>query len=306
MRICSLLPSATEIVCALGLIDDLVGVSHECDYPPEVKALPKLTRSPVHGEELSSGAIDAVVSRYLHEHRSIYALDQDLLERLNPDLILTQELCDVCAVSYEQVQAAARELRGEHRVLSLEPASLETVLGTIGAVGRATGTEARAEQLVGDLSEKIAKLGRAAAALERQPRVACIEWLDPPFTAGHWIPEMVRLAGGTDVLAEPGQRSRRLGWDEVVAARPDVLVLMPCGFDLQHTVREFVALALPAGWSDLPAVRGNRVYAVNANAYFSRPGPRLVHGLEIFTQILHCRPDEHAGSSPDWQPVQAG
>ena len=306
MRICSLLPSATEIVCALGLIGDLVGVSHECDYPAAVKALPKVTSSPIHGGERSSAAIDAFVSGHLHEHRSIYSLDEALLERLNPDLILTQELCDVCAVSYEQVQRAARQLRGEHTILSLEPTSLETVLDTIGAVGRASGTEQQADALAREFGQQVKEIGQRALISHTRPRVACVEWLDPPFTGGHWIPEMVYLAGGIDGLGAPGQRSQRVSWDQIIDSRPDVVILMPCGFNVDRTLREFESLALPRAWSTLPAARDAHVYAVDANAYFSRPGPRLVHGIEILAQILG--PDaEQAGSiAADWRRVSLG
>jgi iron complex transport system substrate-binding protein len=287
MRICSLLPSATEIVYALGLGDSLVAVTHECDEPADARAKPVITRSAIDPAALTGAQIDALVAEHLHDHRGIYHLDRDLLERLNPDLILTQELCDVCAVSYDEVQRAARTLYGERQILSLEPVSLDGVLDAIAAVGRATGTEARAAEVVAGLRERIERVRARAAGVTRRPRVACIEWLDPPVAGGHWVPEMVQIAGGTDPLGRAGEPSRRLGWDEVIAAAPEVAVLMPCGFDADRTAKDYHPEALPAAWRETPAVRAGAVWAVDANSHFSRPGPRLVDGLETLAAILH-------------------
>lgn len=287
MRICSLLPSATEIVYALGLGDRLVAVTHECDTPPEAATKPRITRSAIDPATLTSAQIDALVAEHVHEHRGIYQLDRALLEQLDPDLILTQELCEVCAVSYDEVQRAARTLYGERRILSLEPTTLDGVLETILVVGEATGTADRAAELVAALRARIEAVRRHVSASNRQPRVACVEWLDPPFVGGHWVPEMVAGAGGTDVLGHAGERSFRLTWDAVIAAAPDVVVLMPCGFGIERTVTEFRHVALPAAWHALPAVRSGQVWAVDANAHFSRPGPRLVDGLETLAAILH-------------------
>ncbi len=287
MRICSLLPSATEIVYALGLGDSLVAVTHECDEPPDARTRPRITRSAIDPAALTGAQIDALVSASLHDHRGLYHLDRDLLERLNPDLILTQELCDVCAVSYEEVQHAARALYGERQILSLEPATLGGVLETVLIVGRATGTEARAEEVVAGLRERIARVRARTADVAHRPRVACLEWLDPPFCGGHWVPEMVEAAGGTDPLGAAGERSRRLMWDEVLVAQPEVAILMPCGFDAERAVTEYGRTQLPPGWMETPAVRTGQVWAVNANAHFSRPGPRLVEGLETLAAILH-------------------
>jgi iron complex transport system substrate-binding protein len=302
MRICSLLPSTTEIVYALGLGDELVAVTHECDYPPEAASKPHITRSYVDGERMDSRAIDALVSARAHEHTGLYALDRDLLERLDPDLILTQELCDVCAVSYAEVQQAVRALYGERTVLSLEPQCLDEVLEAILRVGQVTGREARAATLVQELQQSIDATLAAVAGVAERPRVACLEWLDPPWAGGHWVPEMVRLAGGVDPLGEEGAPSRRVTWEEVLAAQPEVVVLMPCGFDVERTLRELARAVPPSGWGELPAVRHGRVFAVNANAYFSRPGPRLVEGLHILAGLLHpervvLEPDEIA-----WRP----
>ena len=287
MRICSLLPSATEIVYALGLGDRLVAVTHECDEPAEAGTKPRITRSAIDPETLTGAQIDALVTRHLHEHRGIYHIDQELLEQLNPDLILTQELCDVCAVSYNEVQQAARALHGERRILSLEPTTLEGVLETVLVVGRATGTEARAAEVVAGLRERIARVKAVTARAGHRPRVACLEWLDPPWAGGHWAPEMVEAAGGEDLLGRAGERSRRLDWDEVLAAAPDVAVLMPCGFGVERALAEYRAAALPSGWWETPAVRAGQVWAVDANAHFSRPGPRLAEGLELLAAVLH-------------------
>ena len=287
MRICSLLPSTTEIVYALGLGDSLVAVTHECDYPPLAATKPRITRSSIDSAQLSSRAIDALVAGHLHDHRGLYQLDRDLLERLNPDLILTQELCAVCAVSYAEVEAAVRALFGDRTILSLEPTGLAEVLETINRVGALTGRDAEAAALIARLQREIDAVTSAVAGVARRPRVACLEWLDPPWVGGHWVPEMVHLAGGEDGLGEAGSPSVRVGWEQVIAYAPEVVVLMPCGFDAQRTAREFAATPRPASWQTLPAVRAGEVYAVNANGLFSRPGPRLVQGLRLLAHILH-------------------
>ena len=286
MHICSLLPSATEIVCTLGLAEQLVAVSHECDFPPEVRSKPVITSSRIDPTGRSGAAIDALVSSQLHDHTGIYALDEALLRELKPDLILTQELCDVCAVSYEQVQVAVRALRGDQVVLSLEPTCVSDILATIAAVGRATGSESRASELIAGLEAQLRDLAAHGAGRSRRWPVACLEWLDPPFSAGHWVPEMVQSAGGRDLLATAGERSQRLSWVQVLEPAPEVLVLMPCGFNVERTVAEYQQAQLPAGWASVPAVQSSRVFAVDANAYFSRPGPRVTRGIEILGEIL--------------------
>ncbi len=296
MRICSLLPSATEIVYALGLGDQVVAVTHECDEPADAATKPRITRSAIDPVTLTSAQIDALVTEHLHDHRGIYQIDRALLEKVNPDLILTQELCDVCAVSYEEVQQAARALYGERQILSLEPTTLTGVLDSVLAVGRATGAEARAELLVAELRERIARVRSRTAGVTRRPRVACIEWLDPPFCGGHWVPEMVEAAGGADPLGHAGEPSRRMTWDDIRAVKPEVAVLMPCGFGVERALAEYRQAMIPPAWTETPAVRGGRVWAVDANACFSRPGPRLVDGLETLAAILH--PDLFPGDIP--------
>ena len=286
MRVASLLPSATEMVHFAGAGDSLVGVTHECDFPPGVEGLPNLTSSRIRGHEMTSAEIDAAIGDLLTDDGSIYALDAALLGRLAPDLVVTQGLCDVCAVSTSLVREAVAGLEGEPEVLSLNPTSLDGVLDDAVRVGEAVGRAREVRLKVAVLRERLARVEGVVAGLPR-PRVGSIEWLDPPFSAGHWVPEMVALAGGEEVFAAPGGRSARLDWETVFEADPDVLVLMPCGFDAERAVREAGVLPGLAGWSDLRAVREGRVWGVDANSFFSRPAPRLVEGVEILARILH-------------------
>jgi iron complex transport system substrate-binding protein len=284
MRVASLLPSATEMVHFCGAGDALVGVTHECDYPPGVERLPHLTSSKID-QNMTSAEIDAAIGKHLTDTGSIYTLDAELLDELAPDLIITQGLCEVCAVSTSLVEKAASGL--EARIFSLNPTSLREVLDDTVAVGETLGRRKETRAKIAALEERLARVREAVAGLPR-PRVACIEWLDPPFSAGHWVPEMVRIAGGEEVLAGPGEPSARLDWEDVFHAVPEVLVLMPCGFGAQRTVEE-ARRVLPgvSGWDALPAVENGRVWAVDANSYFSRPAPRLVEGVEILARILH-------------------
>lgn len=286
MRICSLLPSATEIVFALGLGDRLVAVTHECDYPPEATRLPVITRSALDHAGSGSREIHTHVSRSIHAGSSLYELDQALLKELDPDLILTQELCAVCAVAYDQVRKAVRLLEGERRVVSLEPTSVGGILETIERVGEVAALPDRAAEVVRQLRQRIERVTAATGAARARPRVLALEWLDPPFVGGHWVPEMVRLAGGSDGLGRQGAPSREIAWAEIAAYAPEVVVLMPCGFGLERTIAELGRATLPDEWRHLPAVRAGQVYAVDGSAYFNRPGPRIVEGLEILAGIL--------------------
>jgi iron complex transport system substrate-binding protein len=295
MRIASLLPSATEIVCALGLEDDLVAVTHECDFPPTVATRPVVTASVLNGGATST-RIDQHIRRLVHAGSSIYQLDADRLEASRPDLVLTQELCAVCAVSYPLVEGAARRLPGATQLVSLEPESLADVFDHIRLVGRLSERSSQAELVVVRLQERVAEVVRKLAG--RKPRrVLCLEWIDPPFGSGHWNPELVRLAGGQDLLGQPGQPARVIDWEQVVAAAPDVIVVMACGFSLERSLRDMPLLAERRGWGGLPAVRRGDLYVVDGNAYFSRPGPRLVDSLEILAGLLH--PDLVPPPSPD-------
>src|SRR5215210_771034 len=279
MRVASLLPSATEMVHFAGAGDALIGVTHECDYPMGVEKLPNLTSSKI-GHDMTSAEIDAAVERHLSDTGSIYALDARLLERLAPDLIITQGLCDVCAVSMDLVEEAVAGLKNEPGVLSLNPTSLRDVLDDAIRVGEALGRGDETREKVAALEARLARVQETVAGLPR-PRVGSIEWLDPPFSAGHWVPEMVRIAGGEELFARAGEPSARLTWEEVFEAAPEVLVLMPCGFGTGRAVEE-ARRALP-----LRSLRNGRVWAVDANSYFSRPAPRLVDGVEILGRILH-------------------
>jgi iron complex transport system substrate-binding protein len=262
-------------------------VTHECDYPPGVENLPKLTDTPID-HALKSAEIDAAIGKRLTDTGSIYSLDTELLEELEPDLLVTQGLCDVCAVSLSVVEQAAAALPEAPRVLSMNPTSLSEVLDATIEVGDAVGRGAEARTRIAALKRRLARVEEAVAGLSKRPRVGCIEWLDPPFSAGHWVPEMVRIAGGEELFAEAGEPSRRLSWEEVFEAAPEVVVLMPCGFDAARTIEEATRILpkLPE-WDDLPAVKSGRVWAVDANSYFSRPAPRLVEGVEILARILH-------------------
>jgi iron complex transport system substrate-binding protein len=277
MRIVSLLPSATEIVCALGLRDQLVAVTHECDYPPGLDPVPVVTSS-VLSAPASSLEIDRHIRNLVHEGSSIYRLDAERLQLLKPDLILTQELCDVCAVSYPIVQDAARRLDGPVRLVSLEPQTLEDVFKNIGLVGELTGRAGAAEALVRKLSDRVARL-RARLGERRRRPVLCLEWIDPPFNAGHWTPELVELAGGIDPLGTVGLPARALDWEKVSRVESELVVVMACGLTLERSLEEASAIA--------SRLAGREIWVVDGNAYFSRPGPRLVDSAEIMAGILH-------------------
>lgn len=287
MKIVSLLPSATEIVCALGLGDCLVGVTHECDYPPEVTGKPVLTASRIHSQALTSVEIDHAVSTRLGGHQSLYTLDEERLAALRPDLVLTQELCAVCAVSYADVQTAARVLNVGTRVVSLEPTTFEEVFGTIELVGRLTDRVTAATELVASLRARVAAVRARITESVRRPRVWVCEWLEPPYSAGHWVSAQVEAAGGREVFQRMGVPSTRVTPEEIVHARPEVIVLAPCGFHADEVERDAMRVNLFAGWNDLPAVRAGEVWAVDASSYYSRPGPRLVGGVELMASTLH-------------------
>jgi len=285
-RIVSLIPAATEILCALGLEDQLVGVTHACDFPPSVRRLPTVTLSliPVGA---GSGRIDSLVRKRLRTRGALYALDRSALEELRPDLIVTQALCDVCAVPEEEVRSAACSLPGQPRVINLEPQRLSDVFASIRVVGRAAGVESTAEALVGGLQERVAAVADRSARLTVRPRVALMEWLDPPFSCGHWSPELVRIGGGAEGLGREGRPARTLSWAEVVAWAPEVVFIACCGFDVERAALDVPEAWRVPGWKHMPAVRKGQVYAVDGSQYFSRPGPRLVDSLEILAHTLH-------------------
>jgi iron complex transport system substrate-binding protein len=281
VRIASLVPSATELLFALGLGDRVVAVTHECDYPPPARELPHLTRSVVPAG-LPPAEIDRAVRDRVESGRALYVLDEELLARLGPDLVVTQAVCEVCAVSYDDVIAAADRLPTRPGVISLDPSTLGDVIADVERLGAAAGVADAARTLSASLRARLERV-RAAVAGAPRPRVLALEWLDPPYVGGHWVPEMVALAGGEDALGTaPGSRSRVAAWDELAAARAEVVVSMPCGYDAAGAERE----TLPH-LDRIRALGAERVVAVDASAYFSRPGPRLVEGVELLAHLLH-------------------
>ncbi|HEX8457423.1 MAG TPA: cobalamin-binding protein [Pyrinomonadaceae bacterium] len=296
-RIVSLLPSATEIVCALGLEDSLVGVTHECDYPAAVVGRTQLTASRISHQTMTSAEIDHAVRSQLDGHGSIYDLDEDRLAALRPTLIITQELCDVCAVSYKRVEQAARLLEGDVQVVSLEPNTIADIFSNIRTVGELTGREAEADGVVAELATRLDALALALPETETRPRTFVLEWLEPPFAPGHWVPEQIALAGGEHSFGHAGKPSTVTTPEAIRDYAPEVVVLAPCGYYKEDTLSALAQARLPAGWSELPAVRRNEVWAVDATAYFSRPGPRVVGGAEILARIIHPElfgaPEEH-------------
>lgn len=282
MRIVSLVPAATEIACALGAADELVAVTHDCDHPPRVRALPRITRSTI-APGSDSAAIDAQVRDAAAEGESTFHLDPSALQAARADVLLGQTLCAVCAVTLEQVPVT----RGaEPRIVPLDGGSIEGILADITRVAEALGRADAGAALVAGLRSRLARVERAVAGRAR-PTVVCLEWLAPLFNGGHWVPEQVRLAGGVDLLGVAGARSREVRWSEVLAAQPDVLLVMPCGFDAGRALDEAAGLTGQPGWPALAAVAAGRAYALDGNAYFSRPGPRVVDGVELLASLLH-------------------
>jgi iron complex transport system substrate-binding protein len=280
MRIVSLVPSATEMLFALGLGDDVVAVTHECDYPPEATNRPRVTRD-LLPSGLSSAEIDAAVKERTLNGESIYALDEEALHELQPDLIVTQALCAVCAVSYDDVRAIAEEIDSQPLVISLDPHTIGEVLGDARTIAQATDAKDAAVDLIRECSARIDRV-RLAVRGARRPRVVALEWLDPPYAAGHWTPQMIEYAGGEDALGFTGEHSLQTTWDEVAAMKPDIVLVIPCGFDAEIAHRE-----AEMHRDQLAAIGAGEVIALDAAAYFSRPGPRLIEGLELLASVLH-------------------
>jgi iron complex transport system substrate-binding protein len=280
MRIASLVPSSTEMLFALGLGDQVVGVTHECDFPPAAAALPRLTAT-VMPEGLSAGEIDAAVKAIVGEGKALYSLDEERLAELAPDLIVTQAVCDVCAVSYEDVVEVAARLPGPPRVLQQDPSSLTEVLADLGRLGEAAGVGARAAALRWELGGRLDAV-RAAVVGAPRPRVIALEWLDPPFIGGHWVPEMIEVAGGVDVVGTAGAKSPEVPWERLEGLDPDVVVVMPCGFYLDDARAQAVEFR-----ERIAALGAARVFAVDAASTYSRPGPRLVDGTELLAHLFH-------------------
>ena len=295
MRIVSLLPSATEIVCELGLRDQLVGVTHECDYPAPVASLPKVTKTLIP-TDATSREIDALVRDRLGDQSALYTLDMEMLERVAPDLIVTQALCDVCAVAEKEVKDAACMLPGGPPVVNLEPETMGEVLDCIRQVARAIGEPERAEPVIARLQGRIDAVVARVSRTSARPRVALLEWLDPPFSTGHWNPELIRLAGGVDGFGREGQKSVTLRWEQVTSWQPEIILISCCGFTIERTMEEVGVLRDVPGWAEMPAVRGRRVFVTDGSSYFSRPGPRLVDSLELLAHVIH--PDTNP--LPEW------
>jgi len=304
LRIVSFLPSATEMACALGLAEQLVGVTHECDYPQEVKGKPIVVRSVLPVGNMSAQEIDRAVSEQLRNGQSLYRVDEQLLRKLNPDLILTQDLCQVCAPSGNEVSQVLNALPCKPQILWLTPKSLKEIFDNIRELGAATGRSEQAEALIDGGRAQLDTIATITHMLPYRPRVFCMEWLDPVYCCGHWVPEMVRLAGGRDELGREGADSARIAWGDVLRWGPEILVLMPCGFDLEETIADAQGLSAYPNWKDIPAVRSGRVYAVNANAYFARPGPRVVDGTALLAHLIHPDLFEWTGAARAFERVE--
>jgi iron complex transport system substrate-binding protein len=295
-QIVSFLPSATEMACALGLGDQLVGITHECDYPPEMKNKAIVVRKALPIEEMTQLEIDQAVSERMGEGRSLYEIDELVLQQLAPDLILTQDLCQICAPSGNEVSQVLKVLPKKPQVLWLTPNTLEQIADNARQLGAATGREREAAELIVAGKARLDLVAKKTRNLSKRPRVFCMEWLDPVYCSGHWVPEMVHIAGGVDQLSQLGSDSIRITWDEVITWDPEVLVITPCGYDLLKVIEESQVLPNYQGWSKLSAVRSGRVYAVDANSYFARPGPRVVDGTELLAHLIH--PDIFSWDGP--------
>jgi len=283
MRIVSLLPSATEMVCALGLEDCLIGVTHECDYPPSVQGLPKVTRTLIPSDATSS-EIDRLVSERFKTVQVLYSLDLEVFRDVRPDVIVTQSLCEVCAVAPNEVQVALGQLPGSPRVVTLEPQSLEGLFEAIQQL--ASVLDVSADEMLRGLRARVEAVVARSVTMTARPRVALLEWLDPPFSSGHWSPQLVRLAGGIEGLGKEGQPSRRLRWDEVSVWEPEVMVIACCGFTVERVLQDVMRVQSIGEWHALPAVQSGRVYVADGSQYFNRPGPRLVDSLELLAHAL--------------------
>jgi iron complex transport system substrate-binding protein len=286
-RVVTLIASATEMVCALGCESWLVGRSHECDFPGSVKALPELTE-PKFMVEGSSYEIDQRVKAVVQEGLSVYRVDAEKLAAVKPDVIVTQDHCEVCAVSLSDVEEALCQISGsDARIVSLHPDWLKDVWGGLRQIGEALGVADRAEDVIAELKGRMDAIAGAAKALPHRPRVACIEWIEPLMSGGNWMPELIEMAGGENLFGEAGKHSPWMTWEELRAADPDVIFIQPCGFDMPRTLEEMPLLQGKEGWADVTAVREGQVFIADGNQYFNRPGPRLAESLEILAEVLH-------------------
>lgn len=304
MRIVSLLPSATEVLFALGLEREVVGVSHECDFPAQARTKSVVIRSrvPADAKPLE---IDAFVRQQVARGQSLYAVDAEALEQLAPDLIVTQDLCHVCAASPDDLATALSRFANRPEVLCLNPQDLGDVWRDVLWIGEETCRGKQAEALVKKIGEELGQVAKAVHGVAERPRVACLEWLQPLYVGGHWVPEMIHRAGGDDVFGTPGTPSFRVSMEDVVVRAPDILLIAPCGYTAEQARNEYAGLALPAEWSAIPAVRNNRVYAIEANSYVSRPGPRLVTGVAALAKLFHPDVEIHLDTNKAVLPISA-
>jgi iron complex transport system substrate-binding protein len=285
------------MICALGLGDRLLGVTHECDYPPEIMGKTIVVRNVLPIESMSQSEIDSAVTQRLRSGLSLYQVDETLMQEIAPDLVVTQDLCQVCAPSGNEVSQLLKVLPSKPQILWLTPKSLEQIFDNLRDLGEATGRFQIAETLIAEGRARLEKVEAATLAASSRPRVFCMEWMDPVYCCGHWVPEMVRIAGGIDKLGREGADSVRIAWKDVLQWRPEILIVMPCGFGLEKAAEQAQQLSAYPGWADLPAVRARRVYAVDANSYFARPGPRIVEGTELLAHLLHPDLFEWKGSA---------
>jgi iron complex transport system substrate-binding protein len=303
LRLISFLPAATEMAFALGLGDQLVGVSHECDFPPAAKKKPVVVKAALPLETMSLREIDVTVAQRIGSGQSLYEVDERLLARLAPTHILTQELCHVCAPSGNEITRALAALLVKPEILWFTPHGIEEIFGNLLDLGAATGTTARAEEIITASRARLQKIAGLAKKAAHRPRVFCLEWIDPYYCCGHWVPEMVKLAGGDDGLGRKGKDSVRTPWEKIATWSPEVLIVSPCGFDTEKAIAQAEQLLQQPGWSELPAVRAGRVFAVDANAYFARPGPRVVDGVELLAHLIHPETFEWNGPPDAFQKI---
>jgi iron complex transport system substrate-binding protein len=302
VRICSLVPAATEALFAIGLGDQVVGVTHECDWPPEAASRPVVTASLIQTGDLTSAAVDRAVAEAARDGRPLYAIDEQRWAEIDADVVVMQELCEVCAVSTDQVEGVLRARPLDVDVVDFSPSTLAGIGEAIEALGTRVGAPGEAEELAAGMQSRLDRVASALAGVEGSPRVFVTEWLEPPYSAGHWVPDMVAVAGGTDVAGMSGEPSHRMRWPDVVALEPEIVVLAPCGLDLDRTLSEVDPVELSAHLLGTPARQESRVFAVDANALFSRPGPRVVDGVEVLAHLLH--PSEYPDPGALWSRVR--
>jgi iron complex transport system substrate-binding protein len=303
LRLISFLPAATEMVFALGLGDRLVGVSHECDFPAAAKMKPVVVKPALPVEKMSLREIDAAVAERIGSDQSLYQVDERLLEQVAPTHILTQDLCQVCAPSGNEIARALGALPVKPEILWFTPHNIEEIFGALQELGAATGRSAQAEELNAAARARLQNVVELTKNVRRRPRVLCLEWIDPYYCCGHWVPEMVELAGGADALGRKGADSVRISWTDIVALPPEILIVSPCGFGVEEAAEQARQLLQQPGWNNLPAVRNDRVFAVNANAYFARPGPRVIDGVELLAYLIHPGLCDWRGSPNAFQQV---